>query len=141
MKQILMFLLFSALLCWLLFAPIYKHVIIMRQAILQKEVDYMLEVGANGWHGYIDAAAVTASRLRLAERGFSPNDLVYQITTDSGANATNPSVPILRGNGIALKISYPYQGLFEIDRLAGIDPPGAGERMAAAGMKMSEYVP
>lgn len=28
--------------------PVYKHVVIVRQAVLQKEVDYLLEIGANG---------------------------------------------------------------------------------------------
>lgn len=141
MKQILVFILFSALLCWFTFAPIYKHILILRQAVLQKEVDYMLEVGASGSHGYIDAAMIQASRERLAERGFRPDDLSYTVTTTSGVSATDPSAPVIRGTGIKLELTYPYDGLFSIDRLIGIVPPADGGRIGAAGMKMSEYVP
>lgn len=140
MKQILVFLLFAATLCWLLFSPVYKHVLIVRQAVLQKEVDYMLEVGANGTHGYIDAAQIGASRQRLVDRGFIGADLTYEITTTNGVSGTDLRTPVLRGNGIRLQITYPFHRLFEIDRLIGITPPQDG-RMAAVGLKMSEYVP
>ncbi|WJH37128.1 hypothetical protein N6H14_16510 [Paenibacillus sp. CC-CFT747] len=141
MKQIVVFLMFAALLCWFMFAPIYKHVLIVRQAVLQKEVDYMLEVGANGSNGFIGPDAVLESRSRLEERGFRPGDIRYEISTTTGVGATDPDIPVQRGTGIRLRISYPYEHLFQIDRLAGIVPPGPDERMAAAGMKMSEYVP
>jgi hypothetical protein len=141
MKQILVFILFAAMLCWAMFAPIYKHVVMFRQAMLQKEVDYMLEIGANASHGYIDGAAIEASRLRLAGHGFKPDQLEYVVTTTSGADGTNPAAPVHRGVGIGLVISYPYENLFEIDRLIGISPPAEHARMSAAGMKMSEYVP
>lgn len=108
---------------------------------MQKEVDYLLEVGANGSHGYIDAFMVEDSRRRLAERGFETSDLVYKVETTSGVNGTDPAAPVLRGSGIKLTITYPYQQLFEIDRLIGITPPSEEKRMGATGMKMSEYVP
>jgi hypothetical protein len=141
MKQILVFILFSALLCWVMFSPIYKHVLIVRQAVLQKEVDLMLEIGANGSHGYINEAMVQESQLRLSARGFDSSDLVYTVTTSNGIDGTDSERPVLRGTGIQLSITYPYQRLFEIDRLVGITPPDASARMAASGMKMSEYVP
>lgn len=129
------------MLCWLMFAPIYKHVLIVRQAVLQKEVDLLLEIGANGSHGYIDDVMVTESKARLAQKGFKANELVYSVSTTSGEDGSNPMRPVSRGTGIGLTISYPYERLFEIDRLIGIDPPDAEGRMSAAGMKMSEYVP
>lgn len=141
MKQILVFILFSATLCWLMFAPVYKHIMIVRQALLQKEVDYLLEVGANGTHGYIDTSMINASKLRMADRGFNPSGLAYVVTTNSGVSGTNTSVPVLRGIGLGLQISYPYQRLFVIDRLIGIAVPAETDRMGASGMKMSEYVP
>ncbi len=141
MKQILIFILFSAMMCWFMFAPIYKHVLIMRQAVLQKEVDYMLEVGANGSHGFVDAQMLNDSKLRLSAQGFDSAKLLYTVTSTTGADAMNPQAPLLRGTGIALQISYPYEHLLEIDRLIGITPPDASSRMRASGMKMSEYVP
>ena len=141
MKQILVFVLFSAMLCWFMFAPIYKHVAIMRQAVLQKEIDYLLEIGANGDHGYIDETMIEASKIRLAGRGFDPAKLEYIVTTTTGEEANNPAEPLLRGTGIQLMLTYPYERLFEIDRLVGIEPPPEGGRMRAGGMKMSEYVP
>jgi hypothetical protein len=141
MKQILVFILFSALLCWFMFSPIYKHVLIVRQAVIQKEVDLLLEVGANGSHGYISHAMIVESRQRLEARGFTGNDIQYVVTTSSGDIGTNPAQPVLRGVGIQLLISYPYERLLEIDRLVGISPPADTARMTAIGMKMSEYVP
>jgi hypothetical protein len=141
MKQILVFILFSALLCWFMFSPIYKHVLIVRQAVIQKEVDLLLEVGANGSHGYISDAMLAESRQRLEARGFDSTDIRYAVTTSIGDDGTDPARPVLRGVGIQLHISYPYQRLFEIDRLVGISPPDATTRMTASGMKMSEYVP
>ena len=141
MKQILVFVLFSAILCWAMFAPTYKHVILFRQAMLQKEVDYMLEVGANASHGYVDGSAIEASKQRLSQHGFESAKLVYTVLATNGASASNPAAPVLRGTGIELTISYPYDVLFHIDRLIGIVPPAAVDRMAASGLKMSEYVP
>jgi hypothetical protein len=141
MKQILAFLLFSLLLVWFMFAPVYKHVLILRQAVLQKEADYMLEVGAGGRFGFIDAAMVNESRQRLEEVGFDPALLEYTISTTDGAAGTDPGNPVTRGTGIRLHITYPYGNLFGIDRLLGIAGPDSQERMGAAGMKMSEYVP
>lgn len=141
MKQILVFILFSAMLCWFMFSPIYKHVLIVRQAVIQKEVDLLLEVGANGSHGYISEAMLQESRQRLAARGFISSDIQYDVTTSSGDDGTDPARPVLRGIGLQLIITYPYQRLFEIDRLIGISPPDAASRMTASGMKMSEYVP
>jgi hypothetical protein len=141
MKQILVFVLFAAMLCWFMFAPVYKHVIILRQALLQKEVDYLLEVGASGMHGYISPAMLAASKLRLQERGFEPNDLQYAVTTTAGVDGMNASIPVMRGAGIGLQVTYPYLRLFVIDQLVGISVPSSSARMGAAGMKMSEYVP
>jgi hypothetical protein len=141
MKQILVFVLMSALLCWFMFAPVYKHVLIMRQAILQKETDLLLERGASGLFGYIDSLMVADSRQRLAERGFDPMQVEYRVSSSTGVSATDPSYPVPRGIGIRLEIRYPYERLFLIDRLIGIEPPSSNDQMAAAGMKMSEYVP
>lgn len=141
MKQILVFVLFAGMLCWALFAPVYKHVIVFRQAMLQKEVDYMLEVGANASHGYVDWNAVEASRERLRQHGFKPELLTYGVSATSGASASDPTAPVLRGAGIELVISYPYEGLFRIDGLLGIALPDEDARMAASGLKMSEYTP
>lgn len=136
-----MFILFSALLCWLMFSPIFKHVLIMRQAVLQKEVDYMLEIGANGSHGYVDSSMVFASKQRLSASGFNEGDLVYTVGTTSGADGTNSGEPVIRGIGITLTITYPYEKLLEIDRLIGITPPATNSLIRASGTKMSEYVP
>ncbi|WP_138755178.1 hypothetical protein [Paenibacillus sinopodophylli] len=141
MKQILIFVLFAALLCWLMFSPIYKHVLIVRQAVLQQEVDYLLEVGASGSYGYISAAMQEQSRQRLARFGMRPDDISYELSSTSGQSASDSSNPLLRGTGISLTMSYPYENLFEIDRLIGLTPPLPTERMRAFGMKMSEYVP
>ncbi|HEX7056999.1 MAG TPA: hypothetical protein VF260_07350 [Bacilli bacterium] len=141
MKQILIFILFSAILCWFMFAPVYKHVLIARHALLQKEADYLLEIGANGAHGYIDAAAIDASRNRLAAAGFDSAKLRYIVTTTNGQDGTNPDSPVLRGAGIGLEIRYPFEDLLAIDRLIGITPPDPNEQMVVSGMKMSEYVP
>lgn len=141
MKQILLFVLFSALLCWLMFSPIYKHVLIVRQAVLQQEVDYLLEVGASGSNGYISSTMQENSRQRMARFGMQPDEVLFELTTTSGVDASNPSAPVPRGTGITLTMSYPYENLFEIDRLIGLTPPLPSERMRAFGMKMSEYVP
>jgi hypothetical protein len=141
MKALLVFVLFAAMLCWLMFSPIYKHVLIVRQAVLQKEVDYLLEVGASGGYGYIDAQMVEESKLRLASYGMNDGSADYIVTSTTGVSAADPYSPVLRGSGIALTIRYPYEGLFEIDRLIGLEPPPAGSRMSASGLKMSEYVP
>ncbi|CAM3379317.1 hypothetical protein [Marinicrinis lubricantis] len=141
MKQILIFVLFSALLCWLLFSPIYKHVLIMRQAMIQKEVDYLLEIGTNASHGYISASMLNESKERLERHGFEPSELNYVVSSVSGQPADNAAAPILRGDGIQLTISYPYDGLFMIDKLIGISSSDDGGSMSATGLQMSEYVP
>ncbi|SDO89117.1 hypothetical protein SAMN04487897_12612 [Paenibacillus sp. yr247] len=141
MKQILVFILFATMLCWFMFAPVYKHVIIVRQAVLQKEVDYLLEIGANGRHGYINSVMIQDSRDRMEERGFVSGDLVYTVETTTGGGGMDASLPVWRGTGLSLKMTYPYHRLFVIDQLVGITVPAASDRMGAAGMKMSEYVP
>lgn len=141
MKQILIFVLFAGLLCWLMFSPIYKHVLIVRQAVLQQEVDYLLEVGASGSYGYISEEMQEQSRQRMVRFGMQPEEIEFELATTIGLDATNPSTPIIRGAGISLTMSYPYENLFEIDRLIGLTPPLQSERMRAFGMKMSEYVP
>jgi hypothetical protein len=141
MKQILIFILFAGLLCWLMFSPIYKHVLIVRQAVLQQEVDYLLEIGASGSYGYISEQMQEQSRRRLARFGMRPDDITIELAATSGLAASDPNAPLLRGTGISLTMSYPYENLFEIDRLIGLAPPRPNERMRAFGMKMSEYVP
>ncbi|MEF3306423.1 hypothetical protein [Paenibacillus sp. GYB003] len=141
MKQILVFVLFAGMLCWAMFMPTYKHIIVFRQAMLQKEVDYMLEVGANASHGFVDGAAIEASRQRLRLHGFQSERLEYFVSSTNGASATDPAAPVHRGTGIELTITYPYDGMFNIDRLIGIPVPAANSRMGASGLKMSEYVP
>ncbi|MDG0791901.1 hypothetical protein OMP38_14370 [Cohnella ginsengisoli] len=141
MRQLLVFVLFATLFCWLMFSPVYKHVVVLRQSLLQQEVDYLLEVGASGRYGYIDAAMIVESRTRLSGYGFRPEILEYEVTTASGMPGTDSAAPLQRGDGLRLVIRYPYDGLMDIDRLIGVDPPSSMARMAAAGMKMSEYVP
>ncbi|EXX86066.1 hypothetical protein BG53_12730 [Paenibacillus darwinianus] len=141
MKSLLIFILFATTLCWLMFSPIYKHVLIVRQAVLEKEVDYLLEVGANGDHGYIDAEMTASSRLRLASYGLRPEAVEYVAASTTGAPADNPAAPLLRGTGLELTIRYPYEGLLNIDRLIGLTLPDDSARISAYGMKMSEYVP
>lgn len=141
MKQILVFVLFAGMICWLMFAPVYKHVLIVRQAVLQKEVDYLLEIGANGRHGYIDRSMIQDSKARMEARGFVPDDLVYTVETTGGPGGIDASAPVWRGVGLRLQLTYPYHRLYVIDRLVGIPVPSELDRMGAAGMKMSEYVP
>lgn len=140
MKQLLAFILLSTLTAWLMLAPVYRHVLMLRQALLQKEVDYLLEVGASGSYGYIDGAMVAQSRKRLGERGFDSDKLRYAVSTTSGTDGTDPARPVPRGVGIRLEIRYPEEGLSLVDRLIGVSVPGDGE-IGAAGVKMSEYVP
>lgn len=141
MKQILAFILLSGIICWLMFAPIYRHVLVMRQAALQQEVDYLLEVGANGSHGYIDDSMIAASKARLEAKGFDESKLEYIVRSDSGLPANIPDAPLPRGTGLELTIRYPVQRLFVIDRLIGITPPDETATIQASGIKMSEYVP
>ncbi|PZD95685.1 hypothetical protein DNH61_14305 [Paenibacillus sambharensis] len=141
MRSVLVFVLFAATFCWLMFSPIYKHVLIVRQAVLQKEVDYLLEIGANGDHGYISGAMMRESAGRLAAYGLQADKLEYEVRSTTGAAATDEASPLQRGVGIELTVRYPYERLFEIDRLIGLTPPGDDERMSAYGLKMSEYVP
>ncbi len=141
MKQLLVFVLFAAMFCWLMFSPIYKHVLIVRQALLQQEVDYLLEVGASGRYGYIDGGMIAESRARLAGYGFDPAQLAYEVSATNGAEGGDASEPLPRGVGLRLQLTYPYERLLDIDRLIGIDPPSADARIAGRGMRMSEYVP
>lgn len=141
MKQMIVFVLFSALLCWIMFAPVHKHVVMVRQATLQKEADLLLEIGANGAHGYIGAQHIEASRQRLQYKGFHTGELKYTVETTSGLPGDRPGSPVPRGIGLQLTISYPLGRLFEIDRLIGIQPPDASTLLLASGIKMSEYVP
>lgn len=141
MKQLLIFVLLSGMLCWLMFSPLYKHVLIVRQATLQQEVDLLLELGTNASHGYISINMIDNSRQRLAERGFDIADLIYSVHTTSGVNGMDVSNPVLRGDGIQLIISYPYSDLLNIDRLMGMTIPSSEARISAAGIKMSEFVP
>ena len=141
MKQLLVFVLFASLFCWLAFSPVYKHVLLIRQALLRQEVDYLLEIGASGTYGYIDERMVAESRERLSRHGFQPSQLEYVIGSTSGEPADDPAAPLPRGVGLLLEIRYPYERLMDIDRLIGLTPPGPEARISASGMKMSEYVP
>lgn len=141
MKQILAFVLLAGIICWFMFSPIYRHVLIMRQAALQQEVDYLLEIGANASHGYIDAGMIAASKARLAAKGFDVTRLEYIVRSDAGLPADSPAAPLLRGTGLELTIRYPVEDLLDIDRLIGITPPDSSAHIQASGVKMSEYVP
>jgi hypothetical protein len=141
LKQILAFVLLSGLICWFMFSPIYRHVLVMRQAALQQEVDYLLETGANASHGYIDAAMIAASKSRLEARGFDVSKLEYIVRSDAGVPADSPAAPLVRGTGLELTIRYPAENLLDIDQLIGISPPGDSAYIQATGVKMSEYVP
>ncbi|MFC5530848.1 hypothetical protein [Cohnella yongneupensis] len=141
MKQLLVFILFAAIFCWLMFSPIYKHVLVIRQALLQQEVNYMLEIGASGQYGYIDGDMIAQSRQRLAAYGFNPSLLEYEVSATNGAEGGNAAAPLPRGEGLLLRLAYPYERLLDIDRLIGIDPPSAEARIGGRGIRMSEYVP
>lgn len=141
MKQILVFVLFAAMFCWLMFSPVYKHVLIIRQALLQQEADYLLEIGASGRFGYIDNAMLLQSKERLAGYGFQPERLEYGVSSTTGEPADDSASPLRRGTGLRLTIRYPYDDLLDIDRLIGISAASAEARLTAGGMKMSEYVP
>ncbi|MFF2093660.1 hypothetical protein [Paenibacillus sp. NPDC058174] len=141
MKSILVFVLFAATMCWMMFSPIYRHVLVVRQAVLQQETDYLLEVGASGSYGYIDTDMIDQSRSRLASFGMRPEAVEYAVSSDNGLGATNPAAPLPRGSGLRLTMSYPYENLFQIDRLIGLAPVDENARMRAFGIKMSEYVP
>lgn len=101
----------------------------------------MLEIGASGTYGYIDEAMIVESRSRLTGYGFSAHLLQYEVTSTSGAEGDNATVPLPRGTGIRLHISYPYENLLNIDRLIGLAPPSEDATISGRGMKMSEYVP
>lgn len=141
MKSLLVFVLLAAMMCWFMFSPIYKHVIIVRQAVLQQEVDYLLEVGASGDYGYIDTVMLGQAKRRLAAYGLKPEAIVFEVTSSNGTDAMNPALPLVRGMPLSLEASYPVEGLFNIDRLIGVEPPPANARLKAVGTKMSEYVP
>jgi len=139
MKQILVFILFASLFCWLLFSPIYKYVVLTRQAVIQQEVDFLLEVGASGRYGYIDNELIGESKKRLTSLGFNTDKLQYTITSSLNYTPTlQQRLP--RGEVFIVEISYPYEKMFLIDLLVGIEPFGEHERMRSYGVKMSEYV-
>lgn len=141
MKQLLVFVLFAALFCWLMFSPVYKHVLLIRHALIQQETSYLLEIGASGRFGYIDEEMLTQSRKRLSEYGFDPGRLVYEVASTTGEAANDRDAPLPRGVGLQLTIRYPYDNLLDIDRLIGLAPAADDARLTAFGMKMSEYVP
>ncbi|MFD1954316.1 hypothetical protein ACFSL6_09030 [Paenibacillus thailandensis] len=141
MKNILVFVLFAGIVCWMMFSPIYKHVLIVRQAVLQQEVDYLLEVGASGAYGYISDAMLDESRRRLERFGLKPDEVEFEVGTTDGSDGGDPSRPLRRGTGISLAASYPYEDLLRIDTLIGIAVPSEDDRLRAYGIRMSEYVP
>lgn len=140
MKTILTFVMLSGIVCWLMFSSVYKHVLIMRQALLQQEVDLILETATQGHRGYVSAELVEQSKQRLADRGFEESGLSYVIEGTNGLSATDSARPVPRGEGIRLSISYPYEDLLLIDRLIGMSPPGPEERIGGTGLRMSEYI-
>lgn len=139
MKQILAFILFASLFCWLLFSPIYKHVVLTRQAVIQQEVDFLLEVGASGQYGYVSEQLIAQSKKRLGELGFNIEKLQYDITSSLHFTPTE-QFRLPRGEILIVEVSYPYENMFLIDALIGIEPFGEHERMRSYGVKMSEYV-
>ena len=141
MKSMLTFVLFAALLCWVSFNPLHKHVLVMRQAVIQQEVDYLLDIGANASHGYISLDMIEQSRARLAERGFDSEKLDYIVGSTTGGGGDSASRPVLRGDGLKLEILYPYGDLFALDRLMGMTPVDPHDKMSGRGIKMSEYLP
>lgn len=138
MKPLLVFVLMASMLCWMMFAPTYKHVHLMRWAVLQSEADYLLEIGANASHGYIDEAMIASSRLRLTARGFQAELLEYVISAEDGTPAHLATMPVPRGVGMQLVIQYPVSELLSIDRMIGIDTPAASW-IVAEGWRMSEF--
>lgn len=141
MRTLLVFILFSSTMCWVMFSPAYKHVLIVRQALLQKEVDYLLEMGASGQYGYVDDAMIADSKTRLEQHGLDPTLLDYEIVSSDGLNAMDMNQPIERGSGIIVTIRYPTTDLYMIDRLVGIDLSATQPIINVSGIKMSEYVP
>jgi len=139
MKQLLIFILLASTLCWTMFAPVYKHVYILRQALLQQEVDYLLEVGTSGQYGYISPALIEQSRARLTSFGLESTQLVYEARSTLGQAVSSSSQRVPRGEGIALTVSYPMEGLFAIDGLIGVRAPQK-QQITAYGVQMSEYV-
>lgn len=125
----------------MMFSPIYKHVLVMREAMLQKEVDYLLEIGASASRGYIDEPMLRQARERLEQVGLRTESVLFTVSSTNGQPADNPSMPLLRGTGLRLTASYPYEGMFRIDSLIGIDIPGEEQRIVVTGLKMSEFVP
>ncbi|MCR8657059.1 hypothetical protein [Paenibacillus endoradicis] len=140
MKQILAFIMFSTIICWMMFAPIYKHVLITRQAILQQEVDYLLEIGASGQYGYISNNMIDQSKQRLKRFGLTTGSLQYEVSSTGGQLFINDGYRVSRGDGIALSLTYPYERLTAIDALIGISPVPEGQLMRVYGVRMSEYV-
>lgn len=116
----------------MMFAPIYRHVQLAQLTLLQKEVDYLLEVGANGSHGYVSPSLIDQSRGRLVASGFRAASLTY---------TTNASQPQPRGEAIMLSITYPIDDLLLIDTLIGISHDSSSKLIRASGLKMSEFVP
>jgi hypothetical protein len=111
---------------------------IMRQALLQQEVDYLLEVSTSGQYGYIPVGLIEQSRTRLARFGLNPQLLVYDAQSTLG-HAVIAAAHVPRGEGIALHISYPMENLFAIDSLIGVEAPDK-QYISAYGVQMSEYV-
>lgn len=140
MKQLLAFIMFSTIICWMMFSPLYKHVLIMRQALLQQEVDYLLEVGASGQYGYISPAMIEGSKNRLSSFGLAKEKIAYEVMTADGRPLGDISERVMRGDGIKVIVSYPYERLTTIDALVGITPIPEDAKMKAFGVRMSEYV-
>ncbi|MEY4479631.1 MAG: hypothetical protein RLZZ267_309 [Bacillota bacterium] len=124
----------------MMFSGIYTHVLLSRQVLLQQEVNYLLEVATQARYGYMSSALISESKSRLASHGLEDGKLIYLISSTSGQSAVDASHPIPRGEGIILKISYPFDGLLDINQLVGIKPPSSEARINGFGQRMSEYI-
>lgn len=140
MKGILSFVLLSGVICWMMFSGVYTHVLLSRQVLLQQEVNYLLEVATQARYGYISSSLITESKARLASHGLEEGNLTYLISSTTGQSAEDALHPIPRGEGIILKISYPFDGLLDINQLVGIHPPSSDAKINGFGQRMSEYI-
>jgi hypothetical protein len=140
MKGILSFVLLSGVICWVMFSGVYTHVLMSRQVMLQQEVNYLLEVATQSRYGYVSTELISESKLRLASRGLDSGKLDYLISSTTGQSAVDAIHPVPRGEGIILIISYPLDGLLDINQLVGIQPPSADKTINGFGQRMSEYI-
>jgi hypothetical protein len=140
MKAIFAFILLAGVIAWLMFSGLFTHVLLTRQTVLQQEVSTVLETATQARYGYIAESVLNQSKQRLLTRGFDVRKLTYVIASTTGQSATDATHPIVRGEGIMLTIRYPVDGLLNINRFIGIQPPSKDATLSASGQRMSEYV-